>query len=555
MAVTPIKSRSLAQPSPSAKRLKDLLGPDWQVAYGFMLPTILLMAGIIAVPFFLAFFLSFTNTHTLDELGPFVNIENYVKVWQDRFFRNSVWITVQYTFWSVVFKFLIGLSVAVLLHHLKRFANVVTGLLLLPWIMPEVVRATTWKGLLDPLYGAVNRLLVNLGLLERAIPFFGDVNTALESVILVNVWAGVPLVAIMLLAGLKGIDQELYEAAAIDGAGAWRRFLHITLPELRYVIIVATLLSTIWSFNDYAPIFVITRGGPLGTTTVYTIRVVEAANNFRFGVGVAMGMTLFPILGLFILLLSRYMVVGNRQREEKTASRFDLRGQLLKYLGWPVRRMSKISLTIFWLINDAVECIVENLGRWLSQPFLQTNREQADSPWPGLMRRVTTMVAAAVLIILFIFELAPFYWVVITSFKTTLQITTLTGVLWPDPWSLEQYDRLFGPGRNFIVWYGKTLVVSLVSPLISTFVGAFGAYGLARLRWRGSATLSSFVLVTYLMPGVLLLIPLLLIFQSVGLINSLWSLILAYPSFTLPFALWMMMGYYVAIPEELEAAG
>jgi multiple sugar transport system permease protein len=163
-------------------------------------------------------------------------------------------------------------------------------------------------------------------------------------------------------------------------------------------------------------------------------------------------------------------------------------------------------------------------------------------------------LATLLLILLLLFALVPFYWIVITSFKTTLQITTLSNVLWPTTWTLEQYERLLGPERNFVYWYLNTLFVSLVAPLAATLAGVLGAYALARLRWRGSTTFSSFVLVTYLMPGVLLLIPLLMLFDMLELLGSLWSLVVAYPSFTLPFALWMMMSYYTSIPEELESA-
>jgi multiple sugar transport system permease protein len=173
---------------------------------------------------------------------------------------------------------------------------------------------------------------------------------------------------------------------------------------------------------------------------------------------------------------------------------------------------------------------------------------------PKILERGVTGLAGSLLLILLVFLLAPFYWVVITSFKTTLQITTMTHVLWPQPWSLEQYELILGSTRNFAGWFMNSLLISMVTPLISTFVGAMGAYALVRLRWHGRNAFSTFVLVAYMTPGVLLLIPLELMFRRLDLTDSLWSLIIAYPSFTLPFALWMMMGYYAAIPEELEAA-
>lgn len=507
-----------------------------------MLPTILFLGCLIAVPFLLAFYLSFTNTHIATQIGPFVGLRNYARMWQDHFFRTSVWITIQYTFWTVALKLILGLAAALLLHRLKRSAAVVTGLALLPWIIPEVVRAVTWKGLLDPLYGGVNRLLLDLGLIQRAIAFFGDVDTALPSVILVSVWAGIPFFTIILLAGLKAIDKELYEAAAIDGAGGWRQFLHITLPGLRHVIIVGALLSTIWGLNDFTPIFVLTRGGPVGSTLVYSIRVYEAAQNLRFGVGAAMGITLTPVLAIFILILSRYMIVNSRTSEGIQSDNASLGLQILYILAWPFRFCFRILAAAFWSINNVVERLAEQVGRVFSRPWLKATR---------YLQMSLIWVALAILLI---FLLGPFYWVTITSFKTELQITTLANVLWPQPWALDQYRLLLGPSRNFATWFMNSFFISLAAPLISTFVGALGAYGLTRLRWRGRNAFSSFVLIAYMTPGVLLLIPLELILSALDLIGSVWSLVIAYPTFTLPFALWMMMGYYASIPEELEAA-
>ncbi|RIK35745.1 MAG: hypothetical protein DCC55_29385 [Chloroflexi bacterium] len=230
--------------------LRDLLGRDWAAAYVFVLPTILLMGGLIAYPLLRAVYISFTNTVSL-QTGPFVGLRNYENVWADRNFLAAVWITTRYTFWSVLLKFIFGLTAAILLHRLKRFGGILTAAILLPWIVPSVVAAIAWKGLLDPVYGGVNQFLIQTGMVEKGFPWLGSPNTALASLVMVNIWGGIPFFTINLLAGLKAIDKEYYEAAIIDGASAWRCFLHVTLPSLRYVIIVATLLSTIWTFNSF----------------------------------------------------------------------------------------------------------------------------------------------------------------------------------------------------------------------------------------------------------------------------------------------------------------
>ncbi|MBC7236881.1 MAG: sugar ABC transporter permease, partial [Chloroflexi bacterium] len=266
---------------------RHVLGHDWFAAYAFMAPTLLLMGGLIAYPFLRAVYLSFTRTRGAS-VGPFVGLANYRFLWTDRFFRESVWITVRFTLFSGLGKFLLSLAAALVLHRLGPKADLWTGLILLPWIMPTIVRAITWRGLLDPLYGGVNRLLIDLGLIQKAIPFFGSIDLALPSVMLVDIWQGIPFFTINLLAGLKAIDAELYEAAAIDGAGAWRRFLHITLPGLRYVVIVVNLLATIWTFNNFELIFLLTAGGPMNATKVYSVLAYNyAVRGRQFGLATA----------------------------------------------------------------------------------------------------------------------------------------------------------------------------------------------------------------------------------------------------------------------------
>ncbi|MEZ4679076.1 MAG: carbohydrate ABC transporter permease [Caldilineaceae bacterium] len=168
---------------------------------------------------------------------------------------------------------------------------------------------------------------------------------------------------------------------------------------------------------------------------------------------------------------------------------------------------------------------------------------------------------------LLVFELFPFFFVFITSFKTEAQVVasaqaaknvnleSLKLLYYPDPWTLEQYYKLLGPTRNFLIWMRNSFVVSMVTPLISTLVASLAAYSLVRLNWKGSRVFSSAVFSAYLMPGVLLVISIYQIFAKMGLTNSLYGLMIAYSTFALPFAIWLMMGYYASIPRELEEAG
>ncbi|MBC7236882.1 MAG: ABC transporter permease subunit [Chloroflexi bacterium] len=517
-----------------------------------MAPTVILMGGLIAYPFLRAFYISFTNTTTL-EIGPFVGLTNYINLWKDIFFRRSVVVTAKFTLSAVFLKLLAGILASVLLNRLTSKVSWLTGLVLLPWIMPEIVRAITWKGLLDPLYGGVNRALLALGLIERPLPFLTGVDSALPTVIMVNLWQGIPFFTINLLAGLKAIDQELYEAAAIDGATKWRQFLHITLPGLRYVIIVVTLLSTIWTFNSFGLIFLLTGGGPMDATKVYSILAYQyAITGMRYGPGIAVSMTMAPVLAIFIVILGRYMMSGRRLYAEESSGEFAAPlAAIGSAIAWPLKLLLRGLIGLFWLINNAVETVLEKIGEAFRPSEAEIHNialRRRRWRWTGNILPVTTFV------LLVGFELLPFYWVIVTAFKSELQITRFENVFWPEPWTWAQFERLFGPNYNFVVWLRNTVTISCITPLISTLVASLGAYALTRLRWRGASAFSRSVLVAYLMPGIMMLIPIYQLFTRLRITNTLLSLIISYPTFGLPFATWLMMGYYSSIPEELEAA-
>lgn len=554
MSQTTLSEMRVASKAPSPAwqlTLRNLLGRDWAAAYVFVLPTILLMGGLIAYPLLRAVYISFTNTVSL-KTGPFVGLENYQTVWGDPNFRSAVSNTITYTFWSIFFKFWLGLTVSILLHRLKWFGGILTAAILLPWIVPSVVAAIAWKGLLDPVYGGVNQFLVQTGLVSKGFSWFGDVDTAMATLVMVNVWAGIPFFTINLLAGLKAIDKEYYEAAIIDGASAWRCFIHITLPSLRYVIIVATLLSTIWTFNSFDMIFLLTGGGPVNVTRVFSILAFEAFGAARYGVAVAIAITMAPILLIFIFVLGRYMSAGGRQEEQTDEEPSAVMKGLLT-IAWPVRMLIQLAVWIFFLINDFVEGIFEAIGKAFSRAFVgESHISQRAARRRGQI--ITEVIAAVLLGAFVIFELLPFYWTVITAFKTTRQIVAFESVFWPSPWTMDQFDMLFGPTRRFLLWYQNTVVVAVVSTVLSVLVAAMGGYGLTRLRWRGANIFSSAVLIAYLMPPIMMFIPMYQIFTALKLTNSLTGLMVAYPTFGLPFATWLMMGYYASIPKEMEEA-
>ncbi|MEZ4676642.1 MAG: ABC transporter permease subunit [Caldilineaceae bacterium] len=413
--------------------------------------------------------------------------------------------------------------------------GLLTGLILLPWIIPSVVQALAWRSILDPLFGGLNPILQGLGLITQPLSWLADPKLAMISVIAVNVWAGIPFFTVNMLAGLQSIDAELYEASQIDGANAWQRFSNITLPGLRYVIAVATLLSTIWTFNGFETIFLLTGGGPGNVTKVYAILAYEKARSLQYGPGTAIAFSLMPVLAFFILILSRYMR-RDALREETENSWQD---RVIDGVGWVI---GSIGMIVAFPITLVAQAVGQLLPQQQSRKASYKRQQQVGSILRG--------IALAAMLILVLF---PFYWIIITAFKGDLQIGQRQGIFWPEPWTMEQFQRLFVE-QPFTLWFQNSAIVSITTTALSVFVAALSGYALARLRFWGAQSMTTILLITYLLPGALMFIPLYVILADLGVINTRWALILTYPTGMIPFATWLLMGYYRAIPEELEHA-
>jgi len=178
------------------------------------------------------------------------------------------------------------------------------------WVAPTVVTVLSWRWILD-LMGVFNYLLKGVGLLEMPVPWLAQYGTAILSLIMINVWRGFPFFGVTLLAGMQAIPQELYEAAEVDGASAWQRFRHITVPSLRTIIMVITILSIIWTFNDFSIVWLLTAGGPGYSTDVFaTFAYKSGLRASRLGYGQSVSVILTPVLVLIIMMLSPLMLRG-----------------------------------------------------------------------------------------------------------------------------------------------------------------------------------------------------------------------------------------------------
>jgi multiple sugar transport system permease protein len=279
----------------------------------FLLPLFVLVVALIVYPFYRAVWLSFTDK-LVGYPERFVGLRNYVYLANDDAFHGVVRNSLVFTVASVSLKVLTGVAMALVLHATIRWRNMFRGLMLLPWITSTVIVALTWRWMFDsfPGRGFFNSVLMDTGLLSRPIAFMATAEGAMLAVVIANWWRGFPFFGVSYLAGLQSIPLELYEAAAVDGAGTWRRFWHITLPGLKHIIIVTVLLSFIWTINDFNIIYVMTRGGPGTATQVFATYSYEVAfNMLRWGRGVTISIFAVPLLIVGIALVSRYLLRDN----------------------------------------------------------------------------------------------------------------------------------------------------------------------------------------------------------------------------------------------------
>ena len=267
----------------------------------FMAPATLLLILFLTYPLVLGIWLGFTDTK-IGRGGEFVGLENYEFLWEDSVTRLALFNTLFYTFIASILKFFLGLWLAVLLNEKLPYKTFFRSVILLPYIVPTALSALAFWWLYDAQFSIISWILMKLGWIDHYIDFLGDPWNARFSVLAANVWRGVPFVAITLLAGLQTISPSLYEAAAIDGATAWQRFKHITLPLLTPMIAVVMTFSVLFTFTDFQLIYVITRGGPLNATHLMaTLSFQRAISGGALGEGAAIAIAMVPFLLAAIL--------------------------------------------------------------------------------------------------------------------------------------------------------------------------------------------------------------------------------------------------------------
>jgi multiple sugar transport system permease protein len=283
------------------------------LAYAILAPSLLVILCLVAYPFVAGVYLSL-QSKMVGAPGRFVGLANYLELLRDEVFLRTAWNSVVYTAVSVALKFVLGLTMALILDQERRLNNVFRTLLFVPWAVPIVIVALNWRWIYDDLSGFLNNFLITVGLTKNIISWLSDPSLAMGCVIAVVVWSGTPFYAMTFLAGLQAIPKELYEAAEIDGASVTQQFRYVTVPRLKVIFLTTVMLSTIWTATNLQFVLILTRGGPASRTEIFPhLAYMTALGARRLGMGAAVMLVFFPFLVILILLLTRRML---RQADE-----------------------------------------------------------------------------------------------------------------------------------------------------------------------------------------------------------------------------------------------
>jgi multiple sugar transport system permease protein len=294
------------------------LSSDRSIGLLFLAPFVVTAALLMVYPIVEAIRLAFFSYNPLrPDSSAFVGLANFQYIFNDPLFWDSFRQATIWTALSILFQTVFGVAIALLLHRVLFGMAVFRGLLLFPYIVPTVVIALIWRWIFNPEIGVVNYGLLSTGVISEPIYWLSTPSMAMTSTIMLNVWKYTPFVVICVLARLQSVPLELYDAAKVDGAGIVRRFLDVTLPQLKEVLIVVIVFRTIWTFNKFEEIYLLTKGGP-GTSTfnlaVYSFE--QSIASLRLGVGAATGVVMMVMLLLGSII---YLRVSGFGADEKAS--------------------------------------------------------------------------------------------------------------------------------------------------------------------------------------------------------------------------------------------
>lgn len=518
---------TLDRPAPSAprptvaRRLSrriDYLS-DRRFAALLFLPAGLLVLLVAVPPIAAVFGMSLFRIELLRD-GPshFVGLKNVHRMLADSNFTASIPRTVIFAIATTAITVPLALATALLMHKARaRWSPLLSVVLLMPWAIAPIVTGFFWRFMFQPSFGVITSILRGLGLVHGPTAWLQDPGKAFTIAVFATAWRSAPLLALIILGALKSIPNSLYRAAAMDGAGGLQAFRAVTLPAVRTTLFIATILQIIISLQVFDLLFQLTRGGPgLETTTVAYYIYDSAFNNLSLGYSAMLALFLMSVIILFSLLAA--------------------------YLGR--NRRPKVEVTDADLVEMRLAPAEDTLEQ-TPTPGRTTRRRRHRLPRP--VRRVSLGVGVAALLV---WSVGPTLWILIASVQPESAVTSSP----PAPtWHLDfsHYKDLF-TSPEWISSFKVSFLVTVCTTVVTLLLAAMAAYPLARLRIRGKNIIIALLMFTYTVPALVLAIPLLLVYNHVGLTDTIEGLVIANVAFCLPLAIWLLKAIFENVPEALE---
>ena len=281
-----------------------------------MLPALIVVTVLLVYPIFSSVFYSMTTKHLIKPSYDFIGLQNYIDVLSDMNFYKAFLHSIIWTVASLFGQIFIGFTAALAINRVKHLKGIYKTLLIIPWAFPSIVIALAWKWILNGVSGYLPNLLVELGICSELPQFLSDSSIVFVTLVLINVWFGAPMIMVNVLSALQTIPQDQYEAAQIDGASHFQQFWHITVPHIKVVVGLLVVLRTIWVFNNFDIIYLITGGGPADLTMTVPIYAYQMGWGTKL-LGKSSAVTVLLLLFLLLICLIYFWVIAKWEKEDK----------------------------------------------------------------------------------------------------------------------------------------------------------------------------------------------------------------------------------------------
>ena len=282
----------------------------------FVLPAIIIVLALFVYPIISSFYFSFTNKNLIRPTYDFVGLDNYIAVLKDKGFWNAFLNSLKWTIFSLGGQLLVGFTAALALNKVKHLKGFYKTLLIIPWAFPSIVIAFSWQWILNGVYGFLPNILVQLGLCDTPPQFLTDRVLAFVVLVFINIWFGAPMIMVNVLAALQTVPQDQYEAAEIDGAKGWQSFLYITVPHIKVVTGLLVVLRTVWIFNNFDLIYLITGGGPAGATQTVPVYAYDMGWGTKL-LGKSSAVTVLLFIFMMAVCVAYFAVLAHWEKEDK----------------------------------------------------------------------------------------------------------------------------------------------------------------------------------------------------------------------------------------------